>query len=313
MNAADPRSVARIRDFNRYWTRTIGVLDEGHLHTPYNLSECRVLYEIAAAGSDIGTTVLREALGLDAGQLSRILARFEREKLVTRGPDPDDGRRQTVRLTAAGRRLQDHHDALADAANAELLDRIPERERPEVLAAMDVIRTALDPSAAAGALVIRPPRPGDLGWTVQANAAVYHDQFGWNDDYEALVARIVADYAADHHPRREACWIAELDGRNVGCVFCVGDHGDPTGTTARLRLLLVAPEARGHGVGRRLVEECVRFARDADYTEMVLWTNSVLGSARRIYQAIGFRLEAEEPHVSFGKQLVGQTWRLKLR
>jgi DNA-binding MarR family transcriptional regulator/GNAT superfamily N-acetyltransferase len=306
-------AVKEIREFNRFYTNLIGALDYSrHLHTPYTLTEARVLYELAhspyADAAD-----LRVELSLDAGHLSRMLAKFEQQDLVTRRPSERDARRQRIELTTRGREAASLLEERAQEAVGTLVGEIPREDRGRLTEAMRTVRQILRDDRArvphTARPVLRAPRPGDLGWTIEINAAVYAEQFGWNHEYEALVARIVADYAASHDPRTEAAWIAELDGERVGCVFCMRDK-EPG--TARLRLLVVDPAARGHGIGRMLVDACIAFARDAGYTQLVLWTNDVLTSARRIYQHAGFELVGEEPHHSFGHDLIGQDWRLAL-
>lgn len=305
-------AVKEIREFNRFYTNLIGALDYSrHLHTPFTLTEARVLYELAHAPRTDAAD-LRLELSLDAGYLSRMLARFEEQQLVTRGPSAEDARRQRIELTEQGREAAGLLEERSQEAVATLVDRMAPDDRPRLAEAMRTVREILRDSAgppAKGRVTLRGPRPGDLGWVVERNAAVYAEEYGWNEEYETLVARIVADFAETREPTCEALWIAELDGRRAGCVFCVRDT---LPGTARLRLLLVDPSARGHGIGRRLVEECLAFARSADYRDMVLWTNDVLGRARSIYQRAGFRLVGEQPHHSFGKDLVGQDWHLTL-
>jgi DNA-binding MarR family transcriptional regulator/GNAT superfamily N-acetyltransferase len=305
--AADDR-IAAVRAFNRFYTTRIGALQEGFLRTPHSLSEARVLFELGQRDvTDVAE--LRRTLELDAGHLSRVLARLDAQGLVGRERSKADGRRQRVRLTDEGRDAF----ALLDRRSAQdigaLLDTLGEEDRRRLVGAMDVVRTLLDPAPPAAAYVLRPPRPGDLGWIVHRHGALYADEYGWDAGFETLVARVVADYAADHDARREAAWIAEVDGVPAGCVLCVARDA----TTAQLRLLLVEPAARGRGIGARLVEECLRFARRAGYDEIVLWTNDVLHEARRLYERAGFTLGAQTPHHSFGHDLVGQDWSLRLR
>ncbi|MGW1895320.1 bifunctional helix-turn-helix transcriptional regulator/GNAT family N-acetyltransferase [Streptomyces sp. NPDC002004] len=308
--------VHEIRAFNRFYTNLIGALDYSrHLHAPYTLTESRVLYELAHAPRTDAAD-LRAALSLDAGYLSRLLAGFEKDGLVERAPSQEDPRRQRITLTERGREAAELLDERSREAVGSLLARVPADERPRLIEAMGTIRALLSPGRAPRAqdVLLRDPAPGDLGWIVQRNAALYAAEYGWNADYEGLVARIVADFAQDHDPHLERVWIAERRGslggsRPVGCVMCVRDE---VPGTARLRLLLVEPEARGLGIGDRLVSACVDFARGVGYRDLVLWTNDVLTSARKIYQRHGFVLAAETPHRSFGKDLVGQDWRLPL-
>ncbi|CAL9589108.1 hypothetical protein SUDANB1_05186 [Streptomyces sp. enrichment culture] len=304
-------TVQDIRSFNRFYTNVIGALDYGRrLYAPYTLTESRVLYELAHAPRTDAAD-LRAQLHLDAGYLTRILNKFEEDGLVERGPSDTDPRRRRITLTTPGREAAALLDERARQSVGAMLDTVRAEDRPRLAEAMRTVRTILGESRAPRPedVVLREPAPGDLGWIVQRNAALYAAEYGWNADYEGLVARIVADYAEDHDPRRERTWIAESDGRPVGCVMCVRD--DAPGA-ARLRLLLVEPDARGLGIGDRLVGTLVGFARDAGYREVVLWTNDVLAAARRIYRRHGFVLVAEKPHHSFGQDLTGQDWRLDL-
>ncbi|MFJ4472380.1 GNAT family N-acetyltransferase [Streptomyces sp. NPDC089424] len=305
-------TVEDIRSFNRFYTHLIGALDHGrHLYVPYTLTESRVLYELAHAPRTDAAD-LRSQLHLDAGYLSRILNRFEQDGLVERAPSKRDPRRRRITLTARGREAADLLDERAAQAVEALLTRVPPTERGRLTEALATVRALLgaDRAARPEDVLLREPGPGDLGWIVQRNAALYAAEHGWNADYEGLVARIVADFAQDHDPHLERVWIAELDGRAVGCVMCVRDEAP---ATARLRLLLVEPDARGLGVGDRLVRAVADFARGVGYRDLVLWTNDVLTAARRVYQRHGFVLVGEKPHRSFGKDLVGQDWRLELR
>lgn len=321
--APDDR-IAVVRRFNRFYTRRIGVLDAGHLRSPFSLGEVRVLYELAhwpgARGAPPTATDVGRELGLDAGYLSRMLRDFERRGLVERTPSPSDGRQSHLRLTAAGEAAFADLDARARDDVAALLDALGDAEQERLLGAMRTVEAVLDGTARGGAeagrapgaspYLLRAPHPGDLGWIVERHGTVYAAEYGWDERFEALVARIVADYVEHHEPRRERCWIAEREGANVGSVFLVR-HPEREGV-AKLRLLFVDPSARGLGIGGRLVDECTRFARHAGYHTITLWTNSVLTSARRIYEAAGYRLVEEEPHHSFGHDLVGQTWELAL-
>ncbi|MCX5557863.1 helix-turn-helix domain-containing GNAT family N-acetyltransferase [Streptomyces sp. NBC_00038] len=306
-------TVQDIRSFNRFYTNVIGALDYGrHLYAPYTLTESRVLYELAhAAHTDAAD--LRSELSLDAGYLSRILNKFEQDGLVERAPSEKDPRRRRVTLTARGREAAGLLDERARETVGSLLATVPPAERPRLAEAMRTVRTILGDGRGraprAEDVVLREPGPGDLGWMVQRNAALYTAEYGWNADYEGLVARIVADFAEDHDPHLERVWIAELGGQPMGCVMCVRD--DAPGA-ARLRLLLVEPEARGLGIGDQLVTAVADFARGVGYHELVLWTNDVLAAARRVYQRHGFVLVSEKPHRSFGADLVGQDWRLDL-
>ncbi|MER5340225.1 MULTISPECIES: bifunctional helix-turn-helix transcriptional regulator/GNAT family N-acetyltransferase [Streptomyces] len=304
-------TVQDIRSFNRFYTNVIGALDYGrHLYAPYTLTESRVLYELAHSPRTDAAD-LRGELSLDAGYLSRILNKFEQDGLIERTPSARDPRRRRITLTAQGRQTAALLDERSRESVGALLATVPADDRPRLAEAMLTVRTLLSSGRPPRRedVVLRDPGPGDLGWIVQRNAALYAAEYGWNADYEGLVARIVADFAEDHDPHLERVWIAELDGRPVGCVMCVRD--DAPGT-ARLRLLLVEPDARGLRIGDRLVEAVVDFARDGGYRDLVLWTNDVLSAARRIYQRHGFVLVAEKPHRSFGADLLGQDWRLDL-
>ncbi|MFH9421004.1 GNAT family N-acetyltransferase [Streptomyces sp. NPDC017529] len=316
------REVQEIRRFNRFYTNLIGALDYGrHLYTPYTLTEARVLYEIAHA-QRVDAADLRLSLSLDAGYLSRLLARFEESELITRGPSERDGRRQRITLTGRGRATADLLEDRSRDSAGTLLNRLSGPDRARLTESMATIRELLGEAGERPepVLRLRGPDPGDLGWMVQRNAVLYAREYGFDLSYEALVARIVAEYAERYDPRWDRTWIAELDGERVGAVMCVrgGLEAAPEETdgasphTARLRLLLVEPEARGHGAGRALVSACVDFARETGYRELVLWTNSVLSSARVLYERAGFELTAEKPHHSFGQELVGQDWRLPL-
>jgi DNA-binding MarR family transcriptional regulator/GNAT superfamily N-acetyltransferase len=296
--------VAAVRAFNRLYTGRIGLLGEGFLHTEHSLTEARVLYELGQRDV-VEVAELRRELQMDAGYLSRLLSRLEDQGLVVRERSQDDGRRQRVRLTDEGQDAFAELDRRSAAEIGALLDGLGEERQRRLVAAMEAIADVLGdaPSHDAG-FVLRPPHPGDYGWIVHRHGAQYADEYGWDETFEALVARIVADYAEGHDPRCEAAWIAEVDGEPVGCVFCVRKDD----ATAQLRLLLVDPRARGRGIGGRLVEECLRFARRASYERIVLWTNDVLHEARRLYERAGFELVESGRHHAFGHDLVEQTW-----
>ncbi|MEV8512971.1 helix-turn-helix domain-containing GNAT family N-acetyltransferase [Dactylosporangium sp. NPDC051484] len=299
-----------MRRFNRFYTNLIGVLRAGLLDSPYSLAEARVLYELAAApGPALEVADLRHGLDMDAGYLSRILGRLENDGLVVRERSDADARKQRIRLTDAGRAAQGELDERSDAQAAALLATVTETDRRRLIGALDAIESILGGgSASARTVVLRPPGPGDLGWVVQRHGAFYAAEYGWNEQFEAMVARIVADYAESRDPRWDRGWIAEVDGEPVGSIFCVraGREGE---ATAKLRLLLVEPKARGLGVGGRLVDECIRFAQRAGYREMVLFTHDVLADARRLYQRAGFVLDSEERKPAYGQDLVHQHWR----
>jgi DNA-binding MarR family transcriptional regulator/N-acetylglutamate synthase-like GNAT family acetyltransferase len=304
--ATDDR-VAAVRAFNRFYTGRIGVLGEGLLRTPHSLTEARVLYELGQRDA-LDVADLRRELAIDAGYLSRLLARLEDHRLVTRERSSSDARRQRVGLTDEGAAAAAELDRRSADEIAALLAGLGEERERRLVAAMGVIRDVLDDASPPEAFVLRPPRPGDYGWIVHRHGVRYAEEYGWDETMEALVARIVADYVerADH--RREAAWIAEIDGEPVGCVLCVRK----TDAVAQLRLLLVEPRARGRGVGARLIEECLRFGRRAGYEEITLWTNDVLHDARRLYERAGFVLVESGPHHSFGHDLIEQTWSRRL-
>ncbi len=301
--AADDAAVAAVRGFNRFYTNVIGLLRGKYLDTPYSLTEARLLFELAQRNTS-EVTDLRRMVDIDPGYLSRILARFEADGLISRQRSAADGRRRLIRLTDSGQSVVAGLDARSAEQTREMLAAVRHEDRRKLLDAMRVITETLTESPQPRGYLLRSPRPGDMGWIVQRNAALYAEEFGWDDSYEALVARIVADYVATRDPDAEAAWIAEVDGAPAGCVFCVRENA----TTARLRLLLVESWARGLGIGSRLVEEVLRFARQAGYTEITLWTNDILNDARRIYQRAGFTLDNENRHHSFGKDLTGQNW-----
>jgi len=305
---SDTTSVAAVRRFNRFYTRQIGVLRQKLLDTPYSLAEARVLYELAHREQPTATE-LGQVLQLDPGYLSRMLRGFEQNGLLRRQPAPEDARRSLLSLTAPGRKAVAQLESRSDAEAGTLLGALDATQQPQLLQAMATIEQLLEPAAAPPRpWLLRGHRPGDMGWIVHRHGLLYAQEYGWDESFEALVAEIAAGFVRHYDPAREHCWLAEREGEILGCVFLVKESK----TVARLRLLLVEPAARGLGIGRRLVEECIRFARQAGYRKLTLWTNDVLVSARRIYEAAGFRLVEEEKHRSFGKDLVGQTWELKL-
>ncbi|WP_336209013.1 bifunctional helix-turn-helix transcriptional regulator/GNAT family N-acetyltransferase [Nonomuraea sp. LPB2021202275-12-8] len=291
--------VAEVRAFNRFYTKVIGVLQAGVHDSPYSLTEGRVLYEIAQAGR-METGELRGLLDLDAGYLSRILARFDGDGLIARERSATDARKHVVRLSPAGTEAFAALDASSAKEIERLLAGLPEQGQERLVTSMRTIRGLLDTPAERPPSLIRPPRTGDLSWVVQRHGALYAQEYGWGMDFERTVARIVADF----DQARDMCWIAEAGGERAGCVFCVREDD----TTARLRLLLVEPSARGLGLGRRLVEECLRHARAQGYRRIVLWTRGSLVSARRIYQAAGFGLDSEEQGMENGIEVSEQMW-----
>lgn len=295
--------VAEVRGFNRFYTEVIGVLQAGLLDTPYSLTEARVLFELGTR-SAADVSALRDLLDLDPGYLSRILTRFEADGLIFRERSAEDGRRQVVRLTDAGAQAYGMLDDRSAAEVRTMLAALTEEDRRRLVASMATIRGLLDPDDKPEPYVIRPPRPGDLGWVVHRHGVIYSQEYGWGTGFEALVARILADYADGHDPRREAGWIAEVDGAPAGCVFCVRKDDE----TAQLRLLLVEPSTRGMGIGRRLVEECLAFARHAGYRKIMLWTRENLTSARHIYRSAGFELTERHDGEESGEALVDEIW-----
>jgi DNA-binding MarR family transcriptional regulator/GNAT superfamily N-acetyltransferase len=305
MPVVDP--VSAVRSFSRFYTSRIGVLEPGLLRTPHTLAEARVLYELAQS-ERLDVADLRRRMAIDAGHLSRLLARLERQGLVARERSSADGRRQIACLTPAGAKASATLDRRSAEETEARLAGLGTAERARLVAALAEVRRLLDPDGPPPSVVLRAPRAGDLGWVVQRHGALYAEEYGWNAEFEALVARIVADFASLADPARDAAWIAELDGEPAGCVFCLRDDD----RVAKLRLLLVEPRARGLGLGTRLVDECLAFARRAGYEEIALWTNDVLTDARRIYERAGFELADCEPHGSFGHDLVSQTWRRAL-
>ncbi|KZB85007.1 bifunctional helix-turn-helix transcriptional regulator/GNAT family N-acetyltransferase [Amycolatopsis regifaucium] len=300
--------VATVRAFNRLYTGVIGVLDEGPADAEYSLSEARVLFELAQQDST-QVTDLRKRLDLDAGYASRLLGRLEGRGLLTRERSDEDARRQVIKLTEDGRKAFAVLDARSVDRIGSLLGRFGDDEQERLLGAMGAITSLVGERRSNPTLVLRPPRPGDFGWVVHRHGALYSREYGWDERFEALVARVVADYVDRRGDPRQAGWIAELDGERVGSVFCMPAED---GRTAKLRLLLLEPAARGRGVGKRLVAECVEFARASGYAAIELWTVSLLDSARAIYQKAGFRLAEEETIPGFGYELTGQTWRLEL-
>jgi DNA-binding MarR family transcriptional regulator/GNAT superfamily N-acetyltransferase len=292
-----------VRAFNSFYTNVIGVLREGLLRTPYSLTEARVIFELAQRDAT-ELVDLRRVLNIDAGYLSRILARLEANGIATRERSGADARRALIRLTDHGRAAFEMLDERSSGEVRGLLSRLTEEDQRRLIGAMQAIQEILGDSARTQPIVLRAPGPGDFGWMVHRHGLLYAEEYGWDETFEALVARIVADYVEHRDPKRESAWIAEVDGEPVGCVLCVKKEE----RVAQLRLLLVEPNRRGMGIGTRLVAECMRFARRAGYEHIVLWTNDVLEDARRIYERAGFELVEVERHHSFGHELVGQNW-----
>jgi DNA-binding MarR family transcriptional regulator/GNAT superfamily N-acetyltransferase len=307
LNTSEER-VAAVRHFKRFFTRQIGVLREGLLHSPYTLTEARILFELAHRDALTASTLCHE-LGLDAGYLSRILLRLEQQGLVEKVRSESDGRQRLLHLTAEGEKAATLLDQRSQDEVSEMLSEHSEEEQQRLLKAMQTIESILDKSFKfSEPFFLRSHEVGDMGWVVHRHGILYAQEYGWDEHFEALVAQIVADFIKNYNPARERCWIAEMNGEIVGSVFVV----QASETVAKLRLLLVEPKARGLGLGTRLVEECIRFARRKGYHKLMLWTNSVLLEARHIYQKKGFTLVEQEEHHSYGHDLVGETWELSL-
>ena len=303
-----PRRVAAMRRFNRFYTRQIGVLQEHLLESPYSLAEARVLYELANHEQTTATELGAE-LGLDAGYLSRLLRGLRKRGLIKKKSSETDARQSLLRLSARGQEAFARLDAGSQKEAGAMLKDLPEETQARLLEAMHTIEGLLGavPERKAPYL-LRPHHPGDMGWVVRSHAELYTREYSWNEQFEALVAEIVAKFIREFDPKRERCWIAEKDAENVGSVFLV----EKSRTVAQLRLLLVEPKARGLGIGARLVEECARFARHAGYRKITLWTHSILHPARHIYEKAGYRLVGEEAHRRFGPEVMGQTWEVEL-
>jgi DNA-binding MarR family transcriptional regulator/GNAT superfamily N-acetyltransferase len=304
--------IAAVRRFSRFYTRQLGLLQESLVHTRFSISEARVLYELAHRDS-VTASELAADLDLDHGYLSRILRRFAEDGLLGKKRAPDDARQSLITITAKGRKAfaplnKGSHDQVA-----AMLEKLSPADQSRVVGAMNTVETLLGASSqssvAIPAIILRTHQPGDMGWVTSAHGALYAQEFGWNIEFEALVAKITAEFIENFDAKRERCWIAELDGERVGSVFVVRKNDE----IAKLRLLIIDPRARGLKLGRRLVEECLRFAKAAGYSSMTLWTQSNLTAARAIYQRAGFTLTAQERHHSFGVDLVGEIWDIDLR
>lgn len=309
-SARHDQRVLDVRRFNRFYTRQIGLLQQGYLNSPFSLTQVRVLYELAHHESTTAADLCR-LLELDAGYLSRILRGFERLHLIARHTADHDGRQSVLQLSAHGREVFAPLDAGAHEQIGALLGRLSETEQERLIDAMRTIQGLLEPSRAVSgvAYTLRPPRAGDMGWVVARHGALYAHEFGYDERFEALVAGIVGKFVEQLDPERERCWIADQGGQPVGCIFLV--RGSKT--IGKLRLFLVEPSVRGLGIGARLIEECVRFARAAGYKRIRLWTQSELLAARRLYARAGFHVIAEEPHASWSRNdLVSETWELRL-
>jgi DNA-binding MarR family transcriptional regulator/GNAT superfamily N-acetyltransferase len=300
-----------MRDFNRFYTRQVGALNEGLLDSPWSLTEVRVMYEIAHRDRPTATEI-GAGLNIDAGYLSRILRTFRKRGLIRRTRSESDGRESLLSLTPQGQRVFAPLDRRARDEVAAMLEALPAAQQERLLGAMDTIHGILEPRPRSGAsrssFTLRRHRPGDMGWVVHRHGVLYFQEYGWDETFEGLVAKIVAAFLEKHDPNRERCWIAERDGEIIGSVFLVRRSA----TVGQLRLLFVEPGARGLGLGHRLVDECIEFARRAGYRRMMLWTHSNLTAARQIYVGKGFRLVKEESYHSFGHDLVSEYWELKL-
>lgn len=300
--------VKSIRQFNRFYTKQIGLLNEYLLKSSFSLTEARIIYELAQRENS-NSAQLSAELNLDAGQLSRTLRDFESRGLIEKIRSKADARRTILKLTAKGLEEFQALNAQSGLHIESILNNLSADKQNRLVRAMNEIETILSGNKPEDkSFILRNPSAGDFGWVVQKNGEVYAEEYNWDEEYEGLVAGIVADFIKNFDAKRERCWIAEKDGANIGAVFLVKKDE----TTAKLRLLIVDPKARGLGVGKRLVEECTRFAKKAGYKKITLWTNSVLTAARHIYEKEGYKIVKAEPHHSFGKDLVGETWELEL-
>jgi DNA-binding MarR family transcriptional regulator/N-acetylglutamate synthase-like GNAT family acetyltransferase len=315
MNAGknNQQRIAAVRRFNRFYTRQIGVLRKNYLDSGYSLGEMRVLYEIAQTDKHGGAQTASDigrALDLDAGYLSRVLRNFEKRGLITRKTSRRDARQSHIALSARGAKMFAPLEKRSQDLVGGMLGKLPAAEQARLVAAMQTIETLLGepPAALTRSYTLHEPRHGDFGWIVSRNAALYAQEYGWVEPFEGLCAQIVADFVNTFDAKHERCWIAELNGENVGCVMLAKDSAE----VARIRLLLVDPKARGLGLGHRLVDECVKFARQAGYKKITLWTHSVLGAARHIYEKAGFTLTASEPKHTWGKDVIAEYWDLEL-
>jgi DNA-binding MarR family transcriptional regulator/GNAT superfamily N-acetyltransferase len=309
--------VSALRAFNRFYTRRIGVLDEQLYGTPFTLPQTRVLWELAHHEGSTASDLAR-ALDLDPGYLSRLLTALKGRRLVRAQRSPADARQSLLFLSAAGRKAYAAMNAHSEQQVQSLLAPLDEPGRRRLLQATGTIESLLGAprKAPAAPYLLRAPQPGDIGWVVARHGALYAAEYGWDITFEGLVAQIAGRFVEQFEAKREACWIAERDGENVGCIFLVQARDDKTNKpergTAQLRLLIVEPGARGLGIGARLVAECERFARQSGYRRIKLWTQSNLLAARAIYAKAGYRLLSSEPHSSFGAELVAEVWELAL-
>ncbi len=297
-----------VRSFSRFYTRKLGIIEPKLLDSPFTLQEARIIYEIAHRPACTATDLTRD-LGLDPGFLSRTLQALQRRQIVTRTPSKKDGRANELSLSARGRTASAELERRSRDEVGRLLAGLDAAQRAAIVQAMIAIEQTLEPPPQKPpGFLLRSHRPGDIGWVISRHGAIYAQEFGWDISFEALVAEIAGKFLTSYDPAREHCWIAEVAGEPVGSVFLVKASDE----VAKLRLLIVEKKARGLGVGRALTEQCIRFARESGYREITLWTQSMLLAARGIYQAAGFRLTREEPHHSFGVDLVGETWEMKL-
>ncbi len=304
----DKDRISAVRRFNRFYTRQIGVLRKNFLDSPYSLGEMRVLYELSQ-GDDLTASDIARTLDLDAGYLSRLLGDFEKKGLIKRATSKTDARQSHLSLTAQGRKVYAPAEKRSQSDVAAMLAKLDPAKQSQLVGAMQAIESLLEGDAPPATYTLRAPCHGDFGWMVAAHAVNYAREYGWGDPFEGLCAGIVADFVNNNDPSCERCWIAEVNGENVGCVMLVKDAAPGT---ARIRLLLVDPKGRGLGLGRRLTDECVQFARAAGYKKITLWTHSILTAARHIYQKAGFTLTSSEKRHTWGKDVVAEFWDMDL-
>lgn len=301
-------NVSKIREFNRFYTRKIGVLREELLHSKFSLTESRIIYELANNITKTASDLCKE-LGLDPGYISRILQRFEDKGIVNRKTSEEDGRTRIIQLTGSGLKEFELLNKRSNEEIEDILNDLPKEDQKQLLTAMNTIERILNRNLKfSEPFFLRSFESGDMGWVVHRHGVLYRDEYGWNEEFEALVAEIVSDFIKNYKPDKERCWIAEMNNEIVGSVFVVKKDDK----VAKLRLLLVEPKARGFGLGTKLVEECIKFAKNAGYEKMTLWTNSILVEARHIYKKVGFELVDGEDYHGFGKDLTGETWDLDL-
>jgi len=300
--------IAAFRGFNRFYTQKIGALENGYLQSPFSLAEARVLYEVAQRGETTASE-LSASLGLDMGYLSRMLSKLQEEEFIKRAPAEQDGRQRLIQVTSKGREAVQALDSRSHDQVGALLAELTAPQQANVLQAMSQIRRTLGDSPTSNEpYLIRTHRTGDLSWIAYRHAVLYSQEYGWNQGFEALILEITANFLKNYDPKAERCWVAERSGEILGCVMLVKQ----TKRVAKLRLLLVEPSARGLGIGKRLVEECIHFARETGYEKMVLWTHSNLTAARGIYQKAGFQLVGTDSHEDFGLPVTAETWEMAL-